>query len=880
MDGGGFGPRPRASSADDMDDSSIPDPWDGRLLAGADSYQGPAADGFESSRSGAVALFKSATKLDAGAPLDFGFLLGKGETTTASSAGSTKNDEDDPLPMSVDNGRKRVRSSTILSDSEDVLIVPPCPPTRPHRVPFGKVDGEDRGKNAMDPPISHIDPYFWMRDFTHEDEEVQQLLRDEDAYCNGTLAHLDTLREHIYSEMIGHTKEDDVDVPALDADGYAYYTRSFKDKPYRAHYRAKIIGDVLDNSSDGSPVPESVRPLAALVGVRLKNEELLLDENDFVIDGQGNKHPYMSLQGPSLSHDNVLVAYSVDFKGDDCYTTKFARLGDVKGKQGPADVIDSTNGSMEWDATGHAGLYYVGLDAELRSAIVFHHTLGAPRSLDTTLLDERDPEFSVSIKKTHDQKLLLVSSCSADTAEHHVVDLYATQQMICVSKRQFGHQYQVDHCAGMLYVLTNKDGAANMKLCRTSITSLVEGSGADTWQDVWAPGKQVRLTSLRCFANFVALEGREGGVRRIFVLHYSGLGASSPPPVQTVHFPEAQPHSGTLMTPRRQLASMSLYSVGFHTMRTFDSETMRLYRADYCCPSRIYSYHVPTNTFKLLKEEPAPGFDHSLYRAERITSQRRGVPISLVYRSDLHSAGLQGGPYPTLLTGYGCYGSCQDPDFDMCLLSLLDRGVLYAVAHVRGGGELGEEWREEGRQFKVKQRFLDFEDVAETLVALGVSEPSRLAAWGESSGGNLVAGTANLRPDLFKALLLEVPFVDVLNTMSDPKIPLTCGDWAEYGNTNERDAFQYVLEYSPYENIRMQEYPAMLCTASLNDSMVGFWEPLKYVTKLRRSKLDRNPVLLKVNFHAGHGHSSDRYHHMMEKAFHFAFLLDQLGISR
>jgi len=216
----------------------------------------------------------------------------------------------------------------------------------------------------------------------------------------------------------------------------------------------------------------------------------------------------------------------------------------------------------------------------------------------------------------------------------------------------------------------------------------------------------------------------------------------------------------------------------------------------------------------------------------------------------------------------------------MCLLSLLDRGVLYAVAHVRGGGELGEEWWEEGRRLKVKQRFLDFEDAAETLEALGVSEPARLAAWGESSGGNLVAGTANLRPDLFKALLLEVPFVDVLNTMSDPKIPLTCADWAEYGNTNERIPFQYVLEYSPYENIRMQEYPAMLCTASLNDSMVGFWEPLKYVTKLRRSKVDDNPVLLKVNFHAGHGHSSDRYDHLMEKAFHFAFLLDQLGICQ
>lgn len=428
-------------------------------------------------------------------------------------------------------------------------------------------------------------------------------------------------------------------------------------------------------------------------------------------------------------------------------------------------------------------------------------------------------------------------------------------------------------------MLTNKDGVKNMKLCRMSMAGVQKGEGAEAWDDVWVPGPLVQLNSLRCFDKFIAIEGRENGIRRIFILNYDDMAAMDGPTIQTLIFPEARPHDGTLLTPRRRTAAMSLYSVGFHTMHLFASDTLRLYRADYCCPSRIYSYHIPSKEFRLLKEEPAPGFDPSRYRAERITSQRRGVPISLVYHAGMHSEGLRGGPFPTLLSGYGAYGSCQDPDFDKTLLSLLDRGVVYAFAHVRGGGELGADWTDEGHLMQKKNGFLDFEDAAETLISLGISEASRLVAWGESSGGLLVGATATMRPDLFKALLLEVPFLDCLNTMSDPAIPLTCGDWVESGNTNEREAFHYVMEYSPYENVRMQHYPAMLCTASQNDAMVGFWEPLKYITKLRRMKLDENPALLKVNFHAGHGHSSDRYEYLRERAFVFAFVLDQLGTS-
>lgn len=881
--GGGFSPPrrlARESTNDSMDEPPSPRP---PLIDDA-SYQGPPAGGFEDSKGAGAALF-SAASLDPRAPSDFGFLMGgaapglgalaAGKEVGSSAAPSMASDDQDLGVASADRLLKRQRS---CDDDGEMAIAAPCPAIRPHQVAFGVVDGEDRGDNPMDPPIHHVDPYFWIRDQTHEDVEVQKLLKDEDTYCRQTLAHLQKLRERLYSEMIGHTKEADVDVPAPDADGFAYYCRSFAGKPYKAHYRAKILGDA-GCGSGANPAPADIRSLGPLVGVELGEEELIFDENTLIVDADGNERPYVSVRGPNLSHDNLLMAVGEDFEGNDCYAIKFRSYGS-KDQGSIPDQLERTDGSILWDASGHAGIYYIGLDTEFRTCTALRHVLGTPQNQDSVLLDEKDQRYSVYMSKTHDDRILVVSSCSAETCEHYVLDLHAPATgLVCVSKRQFGHMYQVDHCNGFLYLQTNKDGAINHKLCRTPVATLAQSSGPGSWQDVWVPGNRVKIESIRCFEKFLAIEGREEGIRRIFILHCDGIGADGGPAVQSVVFPEAQPHDGTLLTPRRRLAAISLYSTGFHTMRMFNSQILRLYRADYCCPSRIYSYHVATKEFKLLKEEPAPGFDPSRYRAERITSQHRGVPISLVYRADLHSEGLQGGPYPTLLQGYGSYGMSLDPDFDKTILSLLDRGVVFATAHVRGGGELGREWTEDGRQFKVKNRFLDFEAAAETLLSLGISQKSRLVAWGESSGGLTVGATANTRPDLFKALLMEVPYVDCLNTMCDPKIPLTCGDWSETGNSNEVDYFHYIMEYSPYENIRMQSYPTILCTASLNDAMVGFWEPLKYLAKLRRTKLDDNPVMAKVNFHAGHMHSSDRYDVLRERAFLFAFVLDQMGIT-
>jgi oligopeptidase B len=364
---------------------------------------------------------------------------------------------------------------------------------------------------------------------------------------------------------------------------------------------------------------------------------------------------------------------------------------------------------------------------------------------------------------------------------------------------------------------------------------------------------------------------------RIYIQSYGD--ATSSIVSHCIAFPHSALHTGTIHTPRGSTQAFASFQAGLGCNPFFATDVLRCDYSSATHPGICYEYNLKTRTHRVLKEETVPNYDASLYRSERIVTPGRRVPVSLVYRKDLHPSGLKGGPFPVLLTGYGAYGASQDLGFDGNRLSLLDRGVVYALAHVRGGGDLGRDWYESGRYLHVKNRFADFVDAAETLISLQITTTEKLAAWGTSSGGMLVTASMNLRPDLFRAVLLEVPFVDAVTTMSDPSIPLTVGEWEEIGNPNEREYFYYMLEYSPYDNIRMDAYPAALITCSLHDSMVGYWEPLKYASKLRLMKTDDRPVLLKVSFNAGHGGTSDRYESMEDYASHFAFLLDQLGIA-
>lgn len=875
-----------------------------------ESYQGPPDLSFDSSQAEGVAAFKRSTGLgdaaaslaaarhravaaqayssgderslvstwanasaNAGLPTDFGFLMGKcSHRNGLEVADEVDTDFDgrgrrDDSPSNRKRGRVDEAPSATASrgPSQAVMgpLTAPRPPMRPRPVVFGKVEGEERGPKAMDPPIVKYDPYSWLRtEDVHHHAEIKGHLEREEQHTKASLAHLEPLSEVLYQEMMGHQVEADTSLVVPYDATFGYFTRTFVGKSYSVHYRKQRL------ASDPTRWSEE--------------EELILDENELAIDpATGSKRPYCSVSGWESNPACTLIVYGTDFAGNDAYTLHLTACPNwPQHLPVPRLELPGTNGSVQWDVRGDS-FYYVVLDEEFRSCSVKRHVLGQhPAGLEDALLfKEPDQRFSVSISVTGCKRYLVISTASSETSEAHLLDMrHPEAGLRRVAERSFAHSYSVDHRDGWLYLLTNKDGAKDSKLCRAPLNALPDTSPS-TWEDWWVPGPGIGLDSHACFKDFLALEGRDRGACRIFVRAYAPPGEEANG-VQhhTVAFPDAAGHSGRVETPRGAQASSAAFSAGLAENHLFDTGVLWYCYSSFTLPSLTYEYNVRQRQHKLLRRQAVPNFDANLYRAERLVTEASKVPISLVYRKDLYPRGLAGGPFPTLLTGYGAYGCCSDPDFDGNRLSLLDRGVVYAQAHVRGGGECGRVWYEEGRYMFVKNRFRDFVEAAETLQALRIAEPGRLAAWGTSSGGLLVAASMNLRPDLFAAVLLEVPFVDVLGTMSDPSIPLTIGEWEEIGNPNERDYFYYMLEYSPYENIRMEAYPAALVTASLNDTMVGYWEPVKYVAKLRHLKTDDRPVLLQVNWHAGHGSSSDRYESTREAALQFAFLLDRLGL--
>lgn len=871
-----------------------------------ESYQGPPAADFENSRAEGVLAFAgmgrgsasnstsvgslSATWSDAackgGGPVDFGFLMGSFSTPDKNKQDVVSGFQPEPRsseigkdasagfllgnaalvsdkapaiaekPVFDGSGKKRGRvdDEDSFMGSRESPSEPPCPPRRPRQKLFGRVEGEDRGPNAMDPPIVRTDVFAWMRsDNPHEDPEVSALLTEEERHTEAMLAHLQPLRDTLYKEMQGHQKEAETSLVTLHPGGYGYFTRTFEGKAYCAHYRCR-----------------------ALAAGAWGEEELVLDENVLEVDpSDGSRHKYCNIRGPIPNPGHNLYAFATDFKGNDAFTLHVAPCGC---KERLSVSIARTDGSVHWGLRGDC-FYYVVLDAEFRAFSVRCHTIGADPSgaADPILYEEQDQRFNVTVTDTGCHRYLVITVASSETTEVHLLDLQNPDAgMRRVAQRLFAHRYHVDHRGGSLYIVTNKDGVKNSKLCRLPLSALPDVA-LDDWENVWVPSEGTKIDRCDCFKDFLTLEGRQNGCSKIFVRGYEANEDSIAH--HALVFPDASSHSGQISTPRGLRAASAAYSASVGCNPIFDTDVFRYHYSSFTLPELTYEYRVRTREHRLLHKMEIPNFDPNLYRAERIVTERRGVPVSLVYRKDIHPSGLAGGPFPVLLTGYGAYGVCSDPDFDGNRLSLLDRGMVYALAHIRGGGELGRHWYEEGRYMSVKNRFLDFVDAAETLQGLHIAEPGKLAAWGTSSGGLLVAGSMNLRPDLFRAVLLEVPFVDALNTMSDPSIPLTIGEWEEHGNPNEREYFFYMLEYSPYDNIRMEAYPAALVTSSLNDSMVGYWEPLKYVSKLRHVKADRRPVMLKVNFHAGHGAESDRYECLREASHHFAFLLDQLGLS-
>jgi oligopeptidase B len=555
-------------------------------------------------------------------------------------------------------------------------------------------------------------------------------------------------------------------------------------------------------------------------------------------------HKFLGLGLYEVTDDGNLLAYSLDTTGFRQYQLSFK---DLRTGALLPDSIGQVN-SAAW-ASDNKTLFYVKEDAAKRPYRLYRHVLG--KTKDALLYEERDELYRVGVDRTSDKKFILFQTASAITDEAHLLrsdDPNGTFRVLY--PREVGHEYNVDHREGVFYIRTNK-GAKNFRLV-TVPDSDPEISG---WKELLPHRPGVKLESVLLFRGFDVFVERENALVRFVV---SDLASGKK---KEVAFPEP------------------VYSAGPGANPEFDTKMFRYSYQSFTTPSSVYDFDMEAGTSTLLKQTEVLGdFDPRRYVSERVYAKAPDgamVPLSLVYKAGSKLDGKN----PLLLYGYGSYGMSQSASFSIPRLSLLDRGVVFALAHIRGGGDLGEEWRDNGKMLKKKNTFTDFIACAEHLIKQHYTSPQRLAIQGGSAGGLLIGAVINMRPDLFKVAHLAVPFVDVINTMLDESLPLTVGEFLEWGNPKKKEEYEYLKTYCPYTNIVAKEYPVMLITTSLNDSQVMYWEPAKYTAKMRATRTDKIPLLLKTNMGAGHGGASGRYDAFKEQAFNFAFILSQLGIT-
>ncbi|MBW3616087.1 MAG: S9 family peptidase, partial [Actinobacteria bacterium] len=559
-------------------------------------------------------------------------------------------------------------------------------------------------------------------------------------------------------------------------------------------------------------------------------------------------HDYFDLRALEPSPDHAVIAYGVNFDGSDNTDIRFRDL--LRDTDLP-DVIPSVTENVVW-ASDNLTVFYAARDAALRPHQIWRHRLGDPPGGAELVYQEDDERFRVCVERTKSGRFIVVTSASALTTECLVLEAHDPAGALrLVEPRQEGLRYFVDHHGERFLIVTNDDGAVNHKLVEAPLTT----PGRAHWRDVVAHREDARLHDVEVFRDWIVLAEQAGAVPRLRVMP-AGDGET-----HEVEVPEEV--SSTRVGPNPE----------------FDRSILRFEYESMVTPQSVFDYDMEARTATLVKQTPVlGGFDASRYRTERqwaTAPDGTRVPMSLVYRNDV----ARHGSAPAVLYGYGSYEISIDPYFSHFSLSLLDRGFVYAVAHVRGGGEMGRRWYESGKFLHKANTFTDFIACAEHLCANGYTSPPRLVAMGGSAGGLLVAAAANLRPELFRGVVALVPFVDVVTTMLDETIPLTTGEFEEWGNPKDPEYHAYMKSYSPYDNVEAKEYPAMLVTTGLNDTRVAFWEPAKWVARLRATKVGDQPVLLKTEMGAGHGGPSGRYNEWRERAFYYAFILDVVGLA-
>ena len=668
-----------------------------------------------------------------------------------------------------------------------------------------------------------IDEYAWLA--AKDDPETIAYLKAENAYTEHRTAGLAGLRETLFTETKTRTQETDLSVPTRKG-GYWYYTRTVEGQQYGIHCRRAV----RDGETD-PPMPAD--------GAPLEGEEILLDGNALA-----EGHDFFALGTFDVSPDGRWLAYSTDFSGDERFTL---RVKDLRTGEVLADEVPGTFYGTAWSADGST-LFYLTVDEAWRPYRVWRHTVGTPASQDQLVYEERDERFWVGVGLTRSERFIVIDAHSKITSEVRVIPADdPTADPVLVAPRRQGVEYSIEHHGDRFLILHN-DGAEDFALAYTS------ADRPGDWVPLIGHTPGTRLEAVDAFANHIVVSLRTGGLTGIRVLPD---GTGDP---YDIDFPEP------------------LYSVGLDSNPEYQTDTIRLHYASMVTPDSVYDYNLVTRQMVLRKRRPVLGdFDPARYEQHRdwaVADDGTRIPVSLVCRVGTP----RDGSAPCVLYGYGSYETSMDPWFSIPRLSLLDRGVVFAVAHVRGGGELGRRWYETGKLLTKKNTFTDFVAVARHLARTGWTSADRLVARGGSAGGLLMGAVANLAPDAFCGIVAQVPFVDPLTSILDPSLPLTVTEWEEWGNPLEDpEVYAYMKSYSPYENVTAQKYPAILAVTSLNDTRVLYHEPAKWIARLRATAPDGD-YLLKIEMGAGHGGPSGRYDAWKEEAFIAAWILDRLGI--
>eukprot|EP00298_Acanthocystis_sp_HF-20_P016967 c21638_g1_i1.p1 GENE.c21638_g1_i1~~c21638_g1_i1.p1 ORF type:complete len:758 (-),score=243.03 c21638_g1_i1:40-2280(-) len=699
---------------------------------------------------------------------------------------------------------------------------PPIAKKVDHIVKFGFIQGEYRGKNLINPPKEINDPYFWLRDDNRKEKEVIDYLNAENKYTEQLTSHLSDFNNQLYEEMKGYLKETDSSYP-YNWGPYLWYKKTVEGLSYPIHCRQKK-GEI--------------------------EEEIILDENKVA---EGLKYCSIgNVVTSPISFD--LVAFSIDLNGYETYSVIIKKISTNE----VIETIENTDGTICWDNT-EKYIYYVKQNKFHRPFQVYKHKLGTNTVEDTCIFEENDEKFNVDIKKTRSGRFLIITTLSKETSEIHLIDLEKEpNSLICVQSKIENRLYSIDHHNDHLFIVTNNP-KENFRLMKAPISN----PSYENWQEVpnfkYDPNRNIDYCS--CFDNYIAISGREDGTTQIWVGKLNNN--SELTEIHRISFDEA------------------VYTIKLSINKQYQTDLLRISYTSLTTPTTIIDYNVLNKKKQILKVQEVPEYDKNEYESNRIyvnANDGRRIPVSIVYHKKLFYS--KNGPKPLLLYGYGSYGISIDPSFDLKRLPLLNRGMVFAIAHVRGGGEMGQYWYEsEGKYLQKKNTFTDFISVAEHLIKQNMTSPNLLAIEGRSAGGLLLGAVLNMRPDLFQIALSGVPFVDVMVTMCDPSIPLTVVEWEEWGNPNEEKFFDYMFSYSPINNVKAQNYPNILITAGLNDPRVAYWEPAKWVAHLREKKTDKNKLLLKVDMSSGHFSASDRYKYLRERSFEYGVLLDCLNLK-